>query len=696
MRGSEHSVGQARPADEARPAVIPNWHDGALATDVRSRNERRYGVVVETMQEGVWTFDTGYRTTFVNGRMAAMLGYQVTEMIGLSLFAVVQDWGRDIAVSPLAVPVDGQRAEYEPRLRRRDGSELWAELLISWSADPSAEGHLEGLAIVNDITVRERTKHALAAALDDAIDASQLKSQFLATMSHEIRTPMNGVIGLTGLLLDTELSDIQRTYADGVRASGEALLGIINDILDFSKIEAGKLELEMVDFDLAQALDDVAFLVAQSARAKGLELVVYCDPGMPTAVRGDIGRLRQVLLNLMSNAVKFTDSGEVVMRACSGPSQDGERVDLRVEVVDTGIGMAPESVERLFEPFAQADASTTRRYGGTGLGMAISRQLVEAMGGTIGVESELGRGSDFWVDLSLARASQPVHASAGPPPLPTGLRALVVDDNRTSRVALGSQLMVWDVDVDLAPDADAALGYLRQAAREGRPYDLAVVDADMPGLDGLELARIVTADPSLRSVRLLLLTSGPLAEGDATMAGVSVTLAKPVRLSQIQEVLVRVLAPSAEQAAPQPPTTPAIVPGSKGRLLIVEDNVINQAVARAIAGKLGYSCDVAGNGNEALAASAHLRYDAMLMDVHMPEMDGYEATAELRRREAGGPRTPIIAMTAGASAEDRTLCLDAGMDDYLAKPVRAGELERMLTRWLPAARAEPAVEVPAR
>jgi len=666
----------------------PDTSAAVSAEDIRAASEQRYRVVVETMQEGVWTFDTDYRTTFVNGQMAAMLVYDVEEMIGQSLFAVVQDWGRDIVLSPLAAPLDGQHAEYEARLRRRDGSELWAQLLISWSADPSAGGRLEGLAIVNDITVRKRTKQALAAALDDAIEASELKSQFLATMSHEIRTPMNGVIGLTGLLLDTELTEMQRTYAEGVRASGEALLGIINDILDFSKIEAGKLELEMVDFDLPQALDDVAFLVAQSARAKGLELVAYCDPGVPTAVRGDVGRLRQVLLNLMSNAVKFTASGEVVMRARVGPAQDDKHVGVRLEVVDTGIGIAPESMERLFEPFAQADASTTRRYGGTGLGMAICRQLVEAMGGTIGVDSELGRGSTFWINLSLARASLHAQPSGASARLPHGLRAIVVDDNLTSRAALGSQLMVWDVAVDLAPDAHTALGHLRDAADNGRPYDLAVVDRDMPGMDGLELARVVTADPALRSIRLLLLTSEPLASGEAAEAGVSVTLAKPVRLSQIQEVLLRTLAPPAEEPRPTTATAPAIVLGSKGLLLLVEDNVINQSVARAMAGKLGYACDVAGNGNEALVASALRQYDAILMDVHMPEMDGYEATAELRRREGGCSRIPIIAITAGASVEDRTRCLDAGMDDYLTKPVRAAELEQVLTRWVPTARAE--------
>ena len=612
-----------------------------------------------------------------------MLGYEVDEMIGQSLYSVVHDWGRDIVVSPLAIPVDGQRAEYEAKLHCRDGSELSAHLLISWSADPDAGGLLEGLAIVNDITARERTKEALAVVLDKAIEASEVKSQFLATMSHEIRTPMNGVIGLTGLLLDTELTDSQRTYAEGVRASGEALLGIINDILDFSKIEAGKLELEMVDFDLTHALDDVAYLVAHSARTKGLELIAYCDPGMPTRLRGDVGRLRQILLNLASNAVKFTSVGEVVLRAGLGPSPDDDHIGVRLEVVDTGIGIAPESSERLFEPFAQADASTTRRYGGTGLGMAISRQLAEAMGGSIGVDSELGRGSVFWVNLPLARATEPVDPPEMPPRLPPGLRAIVVDDNQTNRLVLSSQLQAWGVAADLAPDAAAALDRVRHAAREGHPYDFAVIDRDMPGRDGLDLARTITADPGLRSTHLLLLASESVPDGDAPRAGIAVTLAKPIRLSQLHEALARTLAPSVEKASIETPTSPAITPGSRGRLLIVEDNAINQAVARAMAVKLGYSSDVASNGNEALAASGRRHYDAVLMDVHMPEMDGYEATAEIRRRETGRPRVPIIAMTAGALVEDRKRCLDAGMDDYVVKPVRTSELERVLTRWVP-------------
>ena len=355
---------------------------------------------------------------------------------------------------------------------------------------------------------------------------------------------------------------------------------------------------------------------------------------------------------------------------------------MRLEVVDTGIGIAPESAERLFEPFSQADASTTRRFGGTGLGMAISRQLAEAMGGTIGVDSELGQGSVFWVDLPLARATQPVHPLDGPRRLPPDLRVLVVDDNQTNRLVLGAQLLAWDVAADLAADAYAALDHLRHAAGEGRPYDIAVVDMAMPGMDGIELGRVITADPVLRSVRLLLLTSVTVG-AEAARAGYTKSLTKPARLSQLYEAMVRALATRPDEAPPKTPTAPAITPGSKGRLLIVEDNAINQVVARAMVAKLGYSCDVAGNGREALAASDLRHYDAILMDVHMPEMDGYEATSEIRRREAGRPPVPIIAMTAGALVEDRARCLDAGMDDYLIKPVKTSDIERMLTRWLP-------------
>ena len=544
----------------------------------------------------------------------------------------------------------------------------------------------------HDITERRGLEAELAEARDEALESSRLKSDFLATMSHEIRTPMNGVIGLTGLLLDSPLTDTQRQYAEGVRTSGESLLGIINDILDFSKIEAGKLELEMVDFDLAEALDDVAFLVAESARSKSLELVAYCHPGMPTMLRGDVGRLRQILLNLVANAVKFTAQGEVVLRASVGHSSDtADHVLVRLEVLDTGIGIAPDSSERLFDPFSQADASTTRRYGGTGLGLAVCRRLAEAMGGTIGVDSELGKGSLFWLELPLARASDPTRVPEKSRRLPPDLRILIVDDNQTNRLVLGAQLLAWDLTADLVPDAYAALDLIQRAVEEGRPYDIALVDMAMPGRDGMDLARIVKADPALRSVRLLLLTSVSVGADEAARAGFSVCLNKPARLSQLYEALVRALAPPAPEPAPRsaPEAVPTTNSDTKGRLLIVEDNAINQAVARAMVGRLGYTCDVAGNGIEALAAADRRHYDLVLMDCQMPEMDGFEATAEIRRREAGASPVPIIAMTAGAMVEDRERCLAAGMDDYLSKPVKGVELERMLTQWLPAEGRDP-------
>ena len=403
----------------------------------------------------------------------------------------------------------------------------------------------------HDITERRGLEAELAEARDEALESSRLKSDFLATMSHEIRTPMNGVIGLTGLLLDSPLTDTQRQYAEGVRASGEALLGIINDVLDFSKIEAGKLELEMVDFDLSEALDDVAFLVAESARAKGLELVAYCHPGMPTMLRGDVGRIRQIMLNLVANAVKFTAEGEVVLRASVDPaSHSADYVVVRLEVRDTGIGIASTSSERLFDPFSQADASTTRRYGGTGLGLAICRRLTEAMGGTMGVDSELGKGSLFWLELPLDRASDPTRVPERSRRLPPDLRILIVDDNQTNRLVLGAQLLAWDLAADLVPDAFAALTLLQHAAEEGRPYDLALVDMAMPGRSGMDLARIVKADPALRAVRLLLLTSVSGGADEAARAGFSVCLTKPARLSQLYEALVRALAPPAPEPTP--------------------------------------------------------------------------------------------------------------------------------------------------
>ncbi|GAA4380425.1 hybrid sensor histidine kinase/response regulator [Nocardioides caricicola] len=526
-----------------------------------------------------------------------------------------------------------------------------------------------------------RARTDLAAARDEALDASRAKSAFLATMSHEIRTPMNGVIGLTSLLLNTELDTRQRQYAEGVSSAGNALLTIINDILDFSKVEAGRLDLEEIDFDLVRVIEEAAELIAEPAQEKGLELLAYCSPELPVALRGDPSRLRQVLLNLASNAVKFTSAGEVVMRAHLDTRTD-HGVQVRFEVVDTGIGVAPDDAARLFEPFSQADSSTTRRYGGTGLGLAICHQLVSAMGGTIGVESRPGQGSTFWFTVPLRLAEDPSVTPQRHTELLGGLRVLVVDDNATNRMILHDQLTVWGMSVTLASSAAEALAAARTAAGQDRAYDLAVLDLCMPETDGLELARQLSADPVLSTTGLVLLTSGPdISQTEARAAGITVSVTKPVQLSRLHTLLQDVAG-----SRRQPATGPGVAPDTvrRGRVLVAEDGDINQIVATGMLEHLGYTVEIAADGLAAVAALARTSYDAVLMDVHMPGLDGYQATAEIRRAEGTARHTPIIAMTAGAIEGDRERCLAAGMDDYVSKPIDVATVRDVLARWVPA------------
>jgi signal transduction histidine kinase/CheY-like chemotaxis protein len=534
------------------------------------------------------------------------------------------------------------------------------------------------------VAERQRANNELATARDAAMESSRLKSDFLATMSHEIRTPMNGVIGLTGLLLSTDLDDRQRQYAEGVQSAGEALLAIINDILDFSKIEAGRLELEVIDFDLVQVIEEAAGLVASAAQRKGLELVTSCPASLPAGVRGDPARLRQILLNLASNAVKFTLEGEVVLRA-EVVEAAGEDVTVRFEVTDTGIGISEADGRRLFEPFSQADASTTRRFGGTGLGLAISRRLAAAMGGELGFDSVVGQGSTFWLTLALQR-----QAGAGAPPAPAaGGPVLVVDDNESSRTALRQQL---GAGADTAADGVAALEMLRTAAGWGRPYRFAVIDAGMPEMDGMEVARRIAADPALSATGLvLLLTAAATASRLPCPPGVT-CLTKPVRVSQLAEALQATVTAPSVRVSSLPAAPP---PETRGHVLVVEDNASNQLVAVGILRLLGYRADVASDGREALDALDRTQFDAILMDCQMPEMDGFTATREIRRREGAGRHTPVIAMTAGASDSDRDQCLSAGMDDFLSKPVKPREIDAMLARWVVAPEAvadEPALD----
>jgi two-component system, sensor histidine kinase and response regulator len=652
--------------------------------EAQALNSARFRSLIDNAWDLIVVTEADFKVAYVTPSSQRVLDYAPEDLQGNAVTDIVHPDDTNTMVAPMRLLNEktAETAAFETRVRHRNG--VWRT--IAWTAtnllgDPSVRGYvLNG----TDVTEARHAAEDLAAARDGALMASKAKSEFLSTMSHEIRTPMNGVIGLTDLLLETTLDRDQEELATGVKVSAENLLAIINGILDFSKVEAGKLELEEVVLSVPEIADNVGRILAEGAHSNGIELLIDVHPDVPSALLGDVVRIQQVLLNLGSNAVKFSAEGEVIIRVAV-LHEDTERVALRFDVIDSGIGIALEDQQRLFSAFAQADSSTTRKFGGTGLGLAICRQLVELMGGTLGLTSAPGEGSTFWFELSLLRAGEAAtvqtdveHRSL------IGLRALIVDDNATNRKILRRQLVSWGVESVDACDAYEALSFIATAVDNGRTFDIGVIDLNMPGMDGIELAGALKADPDTAAMKLFLLSSSGTRLGPAEthLRGFAASLTKPVRSSELFDCLITNL----NSDAPPLPAVPTLthqpeVLEMKGTILLVEDNKMNQLVGSKVLSKLGYEFRIANNGIEAVSAIQEGSYAAVLMDCQMPEMDGYEATAEIRRIEGATRHTPIIAMTAAAMEGDREACIDAGMDDYITKPVREAAVASVLEQW---------------
>jgi PAS domain S-box-containing protein len=651
-----------------------------LAAEALAESEERFRSAFSYAGIGMAIVGLDGRWVRVNKRLCDIVGYDEAAMLQKTFRDITHpdDLAADLA--HVQALLDGTQRFYqsEKRYVHREGRTVWVRLTVSLVRDTTGKP-LHFVSQVEDVTERKELLDNLAQARDQALAASRMKSEFLANMSHEIRTPMNGIIGMTGLLMDTPLTADQREMANVVQNSAEGLLTIINDVLDFSKIEAGKMRLDESDFDLRQLVEETLSLLAPHAHKKHLELTGDFALGHATAFRGDPGRIRQVLTNLVGNAIKFTEAGEVAV-AVRHRQLSGEQGSVRIDVRDSGIGIPPDLQEKLFQAFTQADGTTTRRYGGTGLGLAISRQLVQLMGGEIGLESSAGRGSTFWFQIPLRHVARAQPAESLPN-LPDGFQVLVVDDNETSREILRTQLQRAGATVEFAVNEKEALERLRAGVKAKKPFNAVLLDWLLPETDGVALARQIRADPAIAAAPLLLLSSSSLnlEAGAAEAINFSAVLAKPVREVQLVRALLQLAGSGATVAAD---AAPARARRTGVRLLVAEDNEANQLVIRRMLDKLGHTCEIAGNGEGVLELLAREHFDAVIMDCQMPVMDGYTATGEIRAGKVKGlnPRIPIIALTAYAMPSDRERCIAAGMDDYVSKPVHQHLLQEALAR----------------